>query len=316
MTLNLKKVTITIIASLPLAACNNDIFVEDSSPSANEVVIDGDGGIATVTYKEKDLKHIDIGSSTDAGNSYIEYYNKTGEKVDGTWPSADLSLIHYESMWITFDVAIKDNVLSLYSTENSSETEQEIFVSLDYGYVVETINVTLLPGEPMRMTSLVFVDNRLDVIPISKIESEAQTMRNNSQVTQHLEFKPYRDKKGVALLDPEDFWANHLEVEVALPAYTDGKWVIEGGERCWMRLGERLTYMPKHTPKDLTVSVEVPPYTTVRAVCGVEYSSATVPFFVHFINPVSGRGYMESGVCTVSEPVGYRIYTEHEQQDH
>ena len=301
MTLNLKKFAITIIASLPLAACNNDIFVEDSAPSANEVVIDGDGGIATVTYKEKDLKHIYIGS-TDISTSYVKYYDKRGEEVDGTWPSDDLSLIHYESMWITFDVAIKDGVLSFYSTENSSETEQEIFVSLDYGYVMETINVTLLPGEPMRMTSLVFVDNRLDVTPISKIESEAQTMRNNSPVTQHIEFKPFHNKEGVALLDPENFMANNLKVEVVLPAYNGNKWIIEGGERCWMRLGE-----------DLTVSVEVPPYTTVRAVCGVEYSSATVPFFVHFINPVSGRGYMESGVCTVSEPVGYRIYTEHEQ---
>lgn len=313
MTLNLKKFAITILASLPLAACNNDIFVEDSSPSANKVVIDGDGGIATVTYKEKDLKHIYIGS-TDISTSYVKYYDKRGEEVDGTWPSDDLSLIHYESMWITFDVAIKDGVLSFYSTENSSETEQEIFVSLDYEYVVETINVTLLPGEPMRMTSLVFVDNRLDVTPISKIESEARTLRNNSPITQHIEFKPYYGKEGVALLDPENFMANSLEVEVKLPAYKGGKWIIEGGERCWMRLGEKHTYVPENTPKDLTVSVEVPPYTTVRAICGVEYSSATVPFFVHFINPVSGRGYMESGVCTVSEPVGYRIYTEEHEQ--
>ena len=310
----LRNFVISTLSCLTITACNNDIFVEDTSPSVNEVKLDGDGGTAIITYKPNGIKGIYIGS-TDNYNTYTYYYDKNGDILgDGSFSFDNIGSITYQSMWSWIDIDINGDKLTIRSIENSSADEQEIYISLDYGHISESISLIVFPGEPIKMTFLVFVDNNINITPISKIESHAQTFRNNSPTHQQIEFRPYAGREGVALLDPENFWANNLEVETSLPTYLNGKWTLDDNEIHRMILGQRLCYVPKGMDQDITVKVEVPPYTTVKAVCGVEYSSITLPFFVNFINPVSGREFTEIGVCTVSEPVEYRIHTEYEQQ--
>ncbi len=309
MTVNLRIHMISALACLPLMACNNDIFVEDSSPSQNEVEIEGDGGTCSIEIKTKALKDIYV-SSGDSYNTQTTYYDRQGNPLEDNYTITELGSINYSSMWVLLDVDIDGNRLTIRSTENSSRTEQNIYISLDYGHVVENIKVNMLPGKPMETEYLIFAENHLNVTPISKIESTAQSMHNNTSITQRIEFHPYLEKEGIALLDHENPQINSLEVKTSLPTYINGRWIMDDGEQHAMSLGQSHRYFPKGLQRDLTVSVEVAPYTNLRAVCGVEYSSITVPFFASFINPVSGRTFLETGVCTVSEPVGYRIHTE------
>ena len=89
---------------LTATSCNDDIFTDRTTPTQNEITIDGDGGSHTIKIQTKGLQW--IGIDTYGGNPGITCYDKTGSIIPPESPASETARINLTSPLAIFDIYI------------------------------------------------------------------------------------------------------------------------------------------------------------------------------------------------------------------
>lgn len=284
------------VAACMLAGCNNDIFVDDPVPSATDVVVEGDGGEVIVTFQPKGLEWIGFDyTSTPFGT----YYDDAGEEISWDSPAREVARISYTSAGKTIDVYIKGNKLTIHSTEYADNISWHASLRLDYGYSVQFIDITILPGEPLEFVSAIYDDN----MAVSEQKQYGESFINDGNISQTVEIRPYLTTQAAVKIEPTELWARYIDVNMPLPSFTDGKWQC-GSERR-IRLNTTLYYMPPALDRIETVDVTVPPHS--RMTYWVNISNVKISGKITMRAPVSGREYTTDFNCEATEPISYDI---------
>ena len=297
---------LTALASI-LSACNNDIFVEDTRPSEKEIVLEGDGGIHTLTIQEKGLQKIALDIYGNSNNS-ITYYDKNGNIIPPETPVSEIARINYTNIYIIFDILLEGNSMTLHCTELTAGNEWDVPIILDYGYCLEYINVKIQTGRPMELLRIDYDMAQSEVS--EKIKDDAGTVYiNNSEQVLKVGVRPYMTQQASSVLAPEYSWAKYINVETIMPVYAGDKWVLSESAIAAMTAETRY-YFPESIDRLMTVPLEIPAHSATRVTCSITYSNIKVPFYATFINPVSQREFHTSGTYIASEPVDYKIHIE------
>lgn len=292
---------VALLVVILFAGCNSDIFVEQVTPSASEVTIDGDGGTCTVRFQPKGLKYI----SLDTYHTGI-YYNKAGEEISEYSPASEVARINYTDNSVIFDVIIDDDKLTVTSTEQTYDISWQTGIQLDYGYTAEFIGIEILPGKPAELIQISYLMENMTVQSVAKTDYISANYHNGGASEVNVKVMPYIAQQASATLEPDDISFRYLHLDAPLPTCVDGMWIV-GDKNYGFELGTKLYYFPELLDRHLEVPVTIPPYSDVKVTSVVLYSSLRVPFCAVFRNPVSGRERFTFGVCGVLEPVSYDI---------
>ncbi len=288
---------------LTATSCNDDIFTDRTTPTQNEITIDGDGGSHTIKIQTKGLQW--IGIDTYGGNPGITCYDKTGNIIPPESPASETARINLTSPLAIFDIYINGNKLTFHSTENVTNQSNHIAITLEYEHTLEFINVYASPGTPQQLSEFEYAMEQISVDNNAKTDISANTYTNKGGMPMRAELRPYIGQQAWVELEPEYSFANYINISVPLPTHSDGKWILSD-EKQIMTASKRY-YMPDAVDRMFKVPIEVPPYSTITATCRITYSKAVVPFKMTIINPVSGRQFTTRGTCTATEPVNYDI---------
>lgn len=296
----LTRTILCFLAAASMAACNDDIFVEPTAPSASEVTVEGDGGEAEITFQPDGLKSISIDFTSD---SYLTYYNAAGDIIASDSPIKEIARINYISDVFIFDILIKGDRMVFRSTEWVAQNELSEFVRLNYGYNTELILVKVLPGRPRELVDLFYDMDNLSAAPPVKNKVYSVAYENNGTLDSWIGVRPYLN----ALCDVE-FDTSELvaTMEVSVPQYAGGKWVLSD-RKFTVREHAVLHYFPDGIDRNFTIDITLPPLSSGTVAAYVEFHNASVPYSMEIVNPVSGRTFYTTGTCTVSQPGDYEI---------
>ncbi|MDE6394982.1 MAG: hypothetical protein K2K77_06545, partial [Duncaniella sp.] len=144
--------TILLTVAL-LTACNGDIFLDETAlPPEPDITLEGDGGSAVITIPLKDLQGIGFRYFDTQRNT--TYYNAAGEIIDSNSPVSEISLIVYETDFSRFEIHRQGSRLILKSVCSTFKYENHDEIELEYRYGYRRIQVTILPGKPMKLESV------------------------------------------------------------------------------------------------------------------------------------------------------------------
>ena len=289
-----------------LAACNNDIFIDDTRLEETEATIDGDGGKHTFRIKSKGLREIWLDAYP--YNGAFEYYNRKGEYISPESPASQVARIRCYAVDFEFNIYLDGNNLTIISTENSlNRDDTTVVIRLEYKDSSQSIYVTITPGKPMEFTGVVYKFNEAENNGYSS--STFATNYNNSTDSElHVKVCPYSSAQSSILLQPNLDWAINMQGEVPLPVYSNNQWTLS--EPRLIQLGTVRYYPPGNVDTQLEVPLTIPPQQHVRVTATVTFMKAVIPFIIITRNPVSESEIMSQGKCTITEPVSYEITTQ------
>lgn len=297
-----KYLIITVI-SLLLCGCNNDIFVEDTTVSESTLTIAGDGGRGSVRIKRSGLKW--YGLDVQGGKYPITCYDREGKEVPVESPASDIARINYKSVDLWFDITLEGDELTVVSTENCGLLKIQFSIKLDYGFKNEYVYVVVEPGKLMEFEGMEYDWSRVSINPTAKIDKGVTTYINGSEYNMHVDFHPFINSKATVVYDPEDSWADYLDAFVRVPVLKDGEWSL--GEERSVTLASQNKFTPTSADMSISVPIDIAAGDSLKVSNYIRYSSMTVPFEVKYRNPVSGRRFSTTGLCTATEPTDYEV---------
>lgn len=300
----LRNITVSIITTVVLSGCNDDIFVEETTPSAFSVELEGDGGLASVRFQPKGLQT--MGISLLSGTPTVAYYGKDGNQLPRESPASEIRRITCTTRWSAMDITIDGDRLLFRSVENASGQGIDVLLTLDYGYASEEIAIREAPGEPVQIGPVTY-DASMMRVSDGGVLRRTESFTNNSPIYQTLLLRPYYVVPCNFRLVPDVKWATNIEVQAVLPTLSDGVWQIPDAPTRPILLNVREEFTPSWLDTGLELPFDTPPHTTLRVGYSVNYSTVNVPFSVTFTLPVSGTEYVVGGTCTLLAPVSYEI---------
>jgi len=277
-------------------ACNNDIFVDDPTPSVTEMVIEGDGGESTVTFQPKGLKWIGFDV---IGATIGTYYNSNGDQIPSDSPADQVARIKFENIQISLDIYINGNRLTVKCTEHMSVSDWNTYLRLDYGYTTIFIGLKVLAGMPGDIIAIEY-DRDISIteeIPFQKI------FHNKGPAMISLEIQPYLTTQANVIVEPEASWARYADVEIPLPTYVNGRWEL--GEKKKIQLATNNYYYPSSIDRMMKVPVDIPPYSEMKY--HVTFSTIVMHGNMTFRSP-TGREFNAPFKCTATEPISYEVF--------
>ena len=293
------------LLSLSFVSCNSDLFVEDKTPLETSFTIEGDGGSCVARFHPEGLQGIYINS---VYGSDVSYYDRDGNQILKNSPVSEIARINYTTMRRIMDVYIDGDKMTVHSTENASTFAIDFVVRLDYGYTTEFIEVEVLPGKPMEITSVGYIMDQLQANDNAEVRHSTIHYNNNGSLPARIHVKPYQAAQGYCELTTDrDFgvW-EYTEGHGELLTLINGSWTTWMPE--WpIRLNSKMGYFPLGIDRQTSVPVDIPPHSSADVVCSVRYAAAKVACHVHFRNPESGRETFILASCVVLEPADYEI---------
>lgn len=283
------RILVSIITILSLSGCNDGIFVEDTTPSALYVELEGDGGTASVRFQPKGLQAMSI--SLLAGTPAIAYYGKDGNQLPRESPASEIHRITCTTRWSAMDITIDGDRLLFRSVENASGQEIDVLLTLDYGYASEEIAVRETPGETAQIGPVIY-DASLMRVSDGGVLRRVVSDTNNTSTYQTLLVRPYYVVPCNFRFVPDVRWAVNIEVQAVLPTLSDGVWQIPDVPERPVLLNVREEFTPTWLDMGLELRFDTPPHTTLCVGYSVHYSSVSIPFNVTFTLPVSGTEYV------------------------
>ena len=291
------RIPFVAIVVMALASCNGDLFVPNVRPDKTQVLICGDGGRVAVGFHPAGLLGVSLeGLYGKCG----DYYDETGEPISSQQCAAR---IVYETQWLMFCLHIDGDKLIFESVENASGGSYTFILRLEYEYVTECVELTVLPGALPRLVDVSYYDS---VVVENDVKASTVDVDNQSGSSMTMEAMPYRSISASVLVSPQETWASNRHVIMTLPEYSGGRWRL--GEERRVEIGVKYDYPPSSAAQDLVVPVEIPPYTICKVITEVTYSAATASGVLTFENPVSGRLNASLFTCRVMETVDHEVY--------
>lgn len=298
----IRGLLICMLLALVTTGCNDDVFVDDSTPSENSVSIDGDGGEAEVRYQPKGLMYMSF--DVYGGNNPYVYLGKDGKKLTGEFKPSEIKRIELTNVYEDFYAEVNGDMITFHSVENSSGMDLNHQLRLDYGYKVEFVDVNVRPGSIMQLKTLTYDFNSVVELPQQKRTSVTH-YTNNGDHNIPIGIKPYASHKASAVLNPEQSWAKYIEIEASVPMREDGGWAI--GPKRQMRLSSKIYFTPEGVDANRTFNFDIPAQSTRDIVTTIIYITSRIPIEAVFVNPQSGREQKVKGTCEIDEPTDCNV---------
>ncbi|MDO4320769.1 MAG: hypothetical protein Q4C34_09360 [Bacteroidales bacterium] len=290
---------------MSITSCNNDIFIENTTPSDHEITIAGDGGEATVIFQPKRLQKIDV--DTHGHNDGLTYYDRHGDVVASDSPVSDIYRIRYETVYGSSDIIIDGDRMLVKSSELiESAGEKTLSIILDYGFITETIYVTVTPGAPLVMTSFRYDTDNLRVENGVRTERDGSLYSNKTQSDWPVFVMPYANMSSSICLYPFNGMYKDIHADVPCPVSVDGSWVISD-HVISLIIGEQYKYTDDGVDRKLKFEYIIPPGKAMNVICDVTYDGVIIPFAATYRYPVSQREIAVDGNCYVSRPASFKI---------
>ncbi len=294
-----------------LTACNNDIFIDEPLPADEDlnVVIEGDGGEATVRISTKDLQSIELRYGGIEWTGDCIFYNHKGEIVPSSTPIKDVSKIVCENSSEHYELVINKNSITIRSFENLLPNDSHQNICLNYSYTTEFIHLTILKGQGYEVYDVKYDDIVVDVTPIMK--SERETFINNGPLTQTMEVWPMlqaqSDAYGTVILD--------YNTPLSLYGYTFNMPVLTHSALGWeianhdgVKIGEKYRISIPNLLDRVNVDVAPNSKLTVKSVVTITQASACGHMTLRA--PISGKLYTVDFKCEATFPEGYEVIIE------
>jgi hypothetical protein len=286
---------------LALTACNGDLFVERTALSTTEVTLDGDGGVATVSFQPKGLQSMLLDPYSTS--TYITYFDGNGISIDPS-RTADIRRINYTSTSNLFDIYVEGNRLRIESTENTYTGNGRIHtLRLSYGYATESITITLNPGQPMRFVGAEFGLDSITTVEQARSSKQTITYGNEGNSWLHVGSIPFVVLRNSVVLHANTLATTPVSVPM-LERWSDGSWSV-ADSMLTVIPGQTARYESAAMSSEVRFDHTIPPRTKRSYICNVVNASASLPTRLTFENPVSGRRFMTSGLCLYYVPKSY-----------
>ncbi|MDE6452682.1 MAG: hypothetical protein K2L27_00605 [Muribaculaceae bacterium] len=295
-----------LMLAAALCACDNEVFVEPTAPSASEISLDGPGSEATVKIVTRGLKYI----YPDTYESFYQTaYDSEGREISLDSPASELARLNYTTEDYVVDMYRHGDELTFRCSENMDDMNRvQLSLRLDYGYQTELLKVFLLPAKKWQFVDIVYHMENMER-SVGQVKAYAVHVENASDQELPAEIRPYLNADAVAMYAPSEQWALDRNISVQIPEYvaTTDSWQL----REWltdMATNEQYKYFPANLDKWMHVDINVPPHTTCTIKSTVRMENVVVPYTMRFSNGDNER-YSE-GKCYVRQPVDYEITIE------
>lgn len=305
----MKSVYIILFAILAVAlyGCNSDIFINEPDwEDYNDVVVEGDGGEANLIIPTKDLEHFGLDLMSES-KPYCTYYDAKGEIIDSNSPASEIRQIVLETRFNKLELIKESSKLTIKSICLTSQYDSHYTIRLEYSYGVRFIELTILPGRPLRLVEVVYNDDMI-IDDKAKVSSFCEGFTNNGPIPQTLTTYPYLNELASILVEPVvgNSWINGESFDMPVPVYVNDEWIIKTEDG--LRPGNRFTY---EGPDRLTkIDIEIPEYSSVNVYTDVVYSGAKVTGRMVFHNEVLNLTFSEDIKVTSLYPIRHEIRIE------
>lgn len=138
------KYLLLCILSTVIAACNDDVFIDDKKPSTEELTLEGAGASASLTYQTDNLNCLNINTPYDY--THQVYYNAEGEIIlenNGySTPIIDRTASYVQPKYVeitteeelSFKVELNGNTITLTELDNPYDINLAGYIELEYDY--------------------------------------------------------------------------------------------------------------------------------------------------------------------------------------
>lgn len=304
----MKLVHIILFAFLAVAlcGCNSDIFVEEPDwEDFKEITIDGDGGEAILRIPTKNLEHFGFDLMSES-KPYCTYYNAQGDIIDSNSPAKEIARIVFETRFRKIEMRKGDSGLTVESICQTSQNDSHWTIRLEYTYGVRLIDLTILPGKPLRLVEVAYDEMVID--DRAKVTSFREGFTNNGPLPQTFTIRPYLNELATILVEPvvRNSWLNGEQFDMPVPVYINEEWVIKPKDG--IRPGNRFTY---EGPDRFTkIDIDIPEYSSVDIFTDVVYSGAKVSGCMAFHNEILDLTFSEDIKVTSLYPIRHEIRIE------
>ncbi|MCM1532977.1 MAG: hypothetical protein NC114_12020, partial [Ruminococcus flavefaciens] len=217
------------------------------------------------TITKKGLKDIHFGCDYDAMAS-VEYYDKEGEYLPA--PSLhEVARIDYFSPMFCLIFDINGNNVRVKALDNTTHANYEVLVTLYYEHQVQTINLSIAPGQPLKIIDFGVSENTYH--GTRHVEKGIlKTFNNNTDHVQRMVFYPYKDAPSkIKLQVPAyDFWAQGATGMVNLPSYINGQWHYDMSNQAEIQIQNIIEFYSSVTNIEESYILEVPAHSKVTTV--------------------------------------------------
>lgn len=297
---------VLLCASVLLPGCNDDIFVdkipgfEDSS-----VTLDGNGGSYVLSFQPKSALSIKFDNSFDYF-TYTENYSADGERLGTDAPIADIAKIVYGSPRFTVEARIDGDKITIVALDNTYSDDLNLWLTIDYGYMARSLDVTVTPGKPMQI-DYIYCDMERASSRFGTARLTPIRITNNSGSDMAMDIYPFKELHSNVSLSNEEIWTTGISGISPIPYFYNDGWVSDDTNKVEITLGQQAYYYSEYTDLEAVERVEVPPHTTVTVDVTLTMAMFEARYLTTVTQPNSGHSWMIDGVCEVSQPFGYSV---------
>ncbi len=314
------------ILSTFIAACNNDVFIDDRKPSAEELTLDGDGATASLSFQTDHLNGLKIKTPYDFAHHV--YYSADGkvirESSGYTAPFIDsddsydipryIEITTEEDMRLK--VELKGNEIILTVIDNPYGINMTGYIELEYGYKIDEISFSINPGQPTlyRITDITYdADSPID-FETRSITSPVLTYTNGTPNPTYMKVTPGKNRPMQVMFEIKRHSIKFTDdmPEVEIPTYplideTDGLYA-PGCHGVKVVFSDTAIKMDPLDPKfNMTYSSEVAPYSTKQAILSTDYGMARAYGIIHAVNTLSGKEIDIKFTVSVLQPFWFDL---------
>lgn len=301
---------------LLLFSCNQELFIDELSPSVNGSSVQSDGSTMCIDLGTGDWSINSV--YTDEGTLYGDIYDLEGHLLSGDKPLCSEGLVRMVSRHPMVDFVLERNrtdELLLTVKENPGGVAFPLFIVVGNQYEARTINLSLEPSEPYRLDSISYVLYSYGVRDsLSFANGDETVVVCNSHSSQSLQslIYPFRNAsawvKFTALgREPLDLLGTDRPL-VHIPVSSDFWLILSDGT--YALSSEYIPVAISEQLKSVSEKVTVPPLQsmTIKTKCWYEEKSIDCTLYV--THPRTGRKRQINAVCERLDPVDYTLYYE------
>lgn len=183
--------------------CNSDVFINDYSPSANEVRLSEDDSVSVISFGASNWKLFQVYSLENDCFTEItgDIYGKDGNLIAGNSSIGATGLDNQAVKMVVsdFDLSLTierkdDTHLVLSNPENIDDKTKRIYLELGNEYVGKTISVDIEPSSSKYvLDSIVYSLNHYYLKDSMKYEDKAFGFINGTYKVSEFDIRPYKE---------------------------------------------------------------------------------------------------------------------------
>ena len=312
--------------STVIAACNDDVFIDDTKPSAEKLTLDGSGATASLTFQTDLLTALNVNTPYDF--THQVYYSADGRVVresEGyTIPIIDRTASYIQTKYVevtteddlSFKVELNGNEITLTELDNPYGISMTGHIELEYEYKIDDITFSISPAQPSlyRITDITYNSDRGIDFETRSITSPVLTYINSTPNTSYTKVTPGKNRPMQVLfnIDKRSIEFTEEMPEVEIPTYplideVDGIY-MPGFHGIKVRFSTETIKMDPLDPEfNKTYSTEVEPYSSKQAILRTDFGIARAYGNIRAVNTLSGREIDIAFTVGVSQPFLFNL---------